>query len=269
MADAPRQVTRDQKFRILLLNAATRPLAAAVVALTTVVGLTVSYWFFPVGAFFYVLLVYSSLQDARESKQVLDEVLYPDRARKIDMNKLSGGYRVALQKALDTRKQIESAVAGTPDVGVRKALAGSTGDLNELTGTIYDIALKAQDLQSAVQSSQINVTTLGQDINRLEKQVHSTSDPFSRDQYKATLDGKLQQLQNYNDTAEALNRWHAQLDNALSTLDTILTQVLRIRSSEVLSLSSATDEVSTSLKQEVDALKATSEALDTVYGASR
>ncbi len=269
MADTPKQPTRDQKFRILLLNAMTRPLSAAVVALTIIVGFTISYWFFPVGALFYMLLVYSSLQDATEAKQVLDEVLYPDRARKIDLNKLTGGYRVALQKALDTRKQIESAVAATSDAGVRKALADSTGDLDELTGTIYDIALKAQNLQSTVQSSHINVTSLGEDIKRLEKLVQTTTDSFSRDQYRATLEGKRQQLQNYDDTIEALNRWHAQLDNALSTLDTILSQVLRIRSSEVLSLSSATDQVSTSLKQEVDALKATSDALDTVYGFSR
>lgn len=269
MAEAPKQPTRDQQFRILLLNAMTRPLSAAVLALTIIVGLTISYWFFPVGALFYLLLVYSSLQDATESKQVLDEVLYPEHTRKLDMNKLSGGYRVALQRALDRRKQIESAVAATSDAGVRRALADSTGDLEALTGTIYDIALKAQNLEAAMQSSRINATGLGEDIKRLDGLVRTTGDPFSRDQYKATLEGKRQQLQNYSDTVEALRRWQAQLDNALSTLDTILSQVLRIRSSEVLSLSSATDQLSTSLKQEVDALKATSDALDTVYGFSR
>jgi hypothetical protein len=258
--------TQQQKFRILLLNAMTRPLAAAVVAITIVIGLLISYWFFAVGAAFYLFIVYSSLQDPVESKQVLTEALYPDRARKLDLNKLTGGYREALQKALDTRKRIETAVGETDDPGVRKALADSTGDIDELTATIYDLALKAQSLQASLQSSRIDTSGLQSDILRLENLVRNTTDDFSRSQYQATLDGKREQQKNYHDTTEALNRWHAQLDNALATLDTILSQVLRIRSSEVLSLSSATDEVSRSLREQVDQLKATSDALDTVYG---
>src|SRR5438105_681259 len=161
-APTNKQPTREQKFRILLLNAMTRPLSAAVVAVTLVVGLTISYWFFPVGAIFYVVIVYMSLQDAQESKKVLDEVLYPEH--KLDLNKLQGAYRVAVQKALDTRKKIETAVAGTGDPAIRNALAESTGDLDELTGTIYDIALKAQSLQASLPASNVNAAALGEDI---------------------------------------------------------------------------------------------------------
>jgi len=263
------QPTREQKFRILLLNAMTRPMAAAVVAITIVVGLTVSYWFFPVGALFYAFIVYSTLHDAQESKEVLNEVLYPERARKIELNRLTGGYRSALQRALDTRRKIEHAVSATTDPGMRKALADSTDDLEELTYTIYDIALKAQSLLGSVQASNTNVTKLSQEISQLERVVQTTQDEVARRHYQDTLDGKRQQMQNYQDTTAALQRWHAQLDNALNTLDTILSQVLRIRSSEVLSMSSATDAVSHSLRDEVEALKATSDALDTVYGMSR
>jgi chromosome segregation ATPase len=269
MTPQTQQPTNQQKFRILLLNALTRPLAAAVVAITIIVALSVNYWFFLVGAVFYAYIVYSTLQDAQESKQVLNEVLYPERTRKLDLNKLTGGYRSALQRALDTRKSIETAVASTDDIGIRKALQDSTGDLDDLTGTIYDIALKAQSVQASLQASKVDVTSLNADINRLQRIVKTTTDEFARSQYEATLDGKRQQLQNYKDTIDALERWHSQLDNALSTLDTILSQVLRIRSSEVLSLSTATDQVSNSLKEEVQALKATSDALDNIYGWSK
>ena len=261
--------TQGTKFRILLLNAMTRPLSAAVVAITIIVGLLVNPWFFAVGGAFYVFLVWSTLQDAQESKQVLNEVLYPERTRKLDLNRLQGSYRAAIQRALGTRKKIETAVAETDDPGIRKALADSTDNLDELTGTIYDLALKAQSVQSALQDYSVDTSSVQSDILRLENLVKNTSDSFARSQYQATLDGKRQQLQNYHDTTEAINRWHAQLDNALSTLDTILSQVLRIRSSEVLSLSSATDEVSTSLREQVEQLKATSDALDSVYGLSR
>lgn len=260
--------SQDQKFRILLLNALTRPLAGAVLAITIVVGWLVSPWFFVVGAAFYVFLVWSTLQDAQESKQVLNEVLYPERVRSLDLGKLQGSYRQAIQRALDTRKKIESAVAETDDPGIRRALTDSTDNLQELTGTIYDLALKAQSVQSALQGYSVDTGSVKSDIMRLENLVKQTTDTFARDQYQATLDGKRQQMQNYRDTTDALNRWYAQLDNALSTLDTILSQVLRIRSSEVLSLTSATDEVSTSLREQVDQLKATSDAMDQVYGFS-
>lgn len=269
MKQGIQQPTREQKFRILLLNAMTRPMAAAVVAITIAVGLTVSYWFFLVGGAFYAFIVYSTLQDAQESKEVLNEVLYPERRRKIELNRLTGGYRTSLQRAMETRKKIEYAVSATTDPGMKKALADSTDDLEELVYTIYDIALKAQSLLGSVQSSNINVTRLSQEIAQLEGVVNSTRDEVTRQHYQDTLDGKRQQMQNYQDATAALQRWHAQLDNALNTLDTILSQVLRIRSSEVLSLSSATDQVSHSLREEVEALKATSDALDTVYGMSR
>ncbi|HST04850.1 MAG TPA: hypothetical protein VLQ48_08960 [Chloroflexia bacterium] len=260
--------TQNQKFRIVLINAMTRPLSAAVVAITLVVGILVHPWFFLVGAAFYLFIVWSSLQDTEETKQVLNEVLYPERTRKLDLDKLQGSYRDALTKALNTRKKIETAVGQTDDPGIRTALADSTDNLDELTGTIYDLALKAQTVESSLQGFRLDVGDVQSDIMSLENLVKSTTDTFAKGQYQATLEGKRQQLKNYHDTTEALNRWHAQLDNALSTLDTILSQVLRIRSSEVLSLSSATDQVSTSLREQVDQLKATSDALDNVYGFS-
>lgn len=263
-----KEPSREQKFRILLLNAMTRPMAAAVVAVTIIVALNVGYWFFAVGALFYALVVYTSLQDARESKKVLNEVLYPERARKLDLNRLQGGYRGAMQRAIETRDKIERAVAETTDPGIKKALASSTEDLEEMAATIYDLALKAQSLQTSMSAANVNASQLNGEIKRLERVVKSTTDDFTRGQYEAALEGKRQQLKNFTDTNDALSRWQAQLDNALSTLDTILSQVLRIRSSEVLSLSVATDQVSQSLKEEVEALKATSDALDTVYGLS-
>src|SRR5688500_16449115 len=261
--------TRGHQFRVLLLNAMTRPLSAAVLAITLIVGLTVTEWFFLVGFAFYAFIVYSTLQDAQESKEVLNEVLYPERVRKLDLSKLSGGYRSALERAIATRKKIELAVAETADVGIKKALADATGDMEELIGTIYDIGIKAQSLQASVQASNVNVSGLNKEIAQLERIVKSSTDDFARDQYKATLEGKRQQLQNYNDTNDALNRWHAQLDNALSTVDTFLSQVLRMRTAADVALSTATEQVSHSLRDEVEALKATSDAFDTVYGFSK
>ena len=268
MATQGTQPNRSQQFRILVVRAMTQPIAIAIVLITIGVAIAVSPWFIGVGVLFYAFVVLSSLKDPIESRRVLNETLYPERVRKFDLNKLSGSYRASMQRAIETRQRIEAAVADTSAPSIRKALFDSTNDLNELVGTIYDIALKAQSLLVSLQSSNVNVTALTDDVRRLERIAKSTGDEFARDQYRATLEGKREQLKNFTDIRNALDRWHAQLDNALSTLDTILSQVLRIKSSEVLSLSSTTDEVSNTLKEEVEALKATSNALDEVYGLS-
>ena len=79
-----------------------------------------------------------------------NEVLYPER-REAGHQQAHRPYRDALQRALDTRKRIETAVAQTDDPGCARPCTKSTGNLDELTGTIYDLALKAQNLQTSLQ----------------------------------------------------------------------------------------------------------------------
>jgi hypothetical protein len=241
----------------------------AIAAGTLLLALFVSWWFLLVGAAAYVVFAYVSTSNQQGLKQLSGAMPAPTgNPQRYDLNKLQGKYRETMQRALDKRQSIETAVAETGDPGTRRALQDSTHDLEELTTTIYDLTLKAQGVQSAMQSSN-TLATLSEDITRLENAIKTTNDEFQRGQYYATLDGKLQQMQNFTDIKVALDRWDAQLDNALSTLDTILSQVLRIRSSEMLSFSDATDQVSHSLRNEVDNLKATSDALDSLYSSPK
>jgi len=172
-----------------------------------------------------------------------------------------------VQRALNTKANIESAIAATGDPGTQHALQSATRDLPELISTIYALATKSQSVETALQSSN-TMQRLSDDIKRLDDQTKSTQDEFLKGQYYAEMDGKLQQMQNLTDTTVALNRWDAQMNNALSALDTILSQVLRIKSSEVLSYTGATDDMTRTLRQQVDSLKATSDAMDSVYGMS-
>jgi hypothetical protein len=187
------------------------------------------------------------------------------KAQRMDLDRLNGKYRECVEQALSRRASIERMVADTADPGMRRALTESTHDLPELTDTIYGLAIKAQSVQTVLDSTR-TMDTLTEEIERLENQIKSTTDEFQRSQYYASLDGKLQQMQNLTDTKVAVERWDSQIDNALSTMDTILSQVARMQSSEVLSYTGATDSMSHSLREQVDELKATSDALDTVYG---
>jgi hypothetical protein len=242
--------------------------SVAIVAAAIILAIAWSGWFLLVGAAAYVVFAYVSTSNPQGLKQLSSVMPSVPAAQHFDLNRLQGKYRDSMQRALDKRRSIETAVTETGDPGTRRALQDSTRALEELTTTIYELAIKAQGVQSAMNSSN-TLSALSDDIARLENSIKTTNDEFQKSQYYATLDGKLQQMQNFTDIKVAMDRWDAQLDNAQSTLDTILSQVLRIRSSEMLSFSDATDQVSRSLRTEVDNLKATSDALDSVYSGSQ
>ncbi len=191
--------------------------------------------------------------------------LFNQATNSVDLRNLQGRYLELMQRALTTRGRIEEAIGQTPDMGQRSVLADSTKALPELTDNIYMLAQKAQSVQSGM-GAENPMERLANEVKELEAQIKGTTDEFQKSQYYAAMDGKLQQMQNMTDTTVAMRRWDAQIENALSTLDTLLSQVLRIKSSEVLSYTGATDELSNSLKREVDSLKAASNAMNTVYG---
>jgi hypothetical protein len=182
-----------------------------------------------------------------------------------DMSRLQGHYLDLVRRTFETRKRIESVVAQTQEPGQRQVLAQAISDLPELSERVYDLACKAQTIENGLGGSN-PMGTLADEIKQLEAEMNSTNDEFQKSQYYSALDGKLQQMQNITDVTVALRRWDSQIENAVSTLDTLLSQVLRIQSSEVLSYTGSTDALSNSLKQQVDSLRATGEAMDNVYG---
>jgi len=245
-------------------------MVVGVALLVLIVGsLAWGWWFFLAGLVFYVVFYYLIFRNVFMAMNAVGGAPAPSflSPSVVDLGKLSGKYRDAVQRALNTKASIESAIATTGDPGTQHALQNSTRDLPEMISTIYALAFKSQSVEIALQSSN-NMQKLSDDIKRLDGQIKTTQDEFLKSQYYAEMDGKLQQMQNLTDTTVALNRWDAQMDNALSALDTILSQVLRIKSSEVLSYSGATDDMSRTLRQQVDSLKATSDAMDSVYGMS-
>jgi hypothetical protein len=264
--------TLAQFFKYLMgLDPRRLATVVGVALLVLIVGsLAWGWWFFLAGLLFYLVfyyLIFRNVYNAMTATGVgmpIPSFLSPSP---LDLGKLSGKYREAVQRALNTKSNIESAIAATADPGTQHALQNATHDLPEMISTIYALAYKSQSVEIALQSSN-TMQRLSDDIKRLDEQIKTTQDEFLKSQYYAEMDGKLQQMQNLTDTTVALHRWDAQMDNALSALDTILSQVLRIKSSEVLSYTGATDDMSRTLSQQVDSLKATSDAMDSVYGMS-
>jgi chromosome segregation ATPase len=238
--------------------------AFGILLVTLLVALTGQTWVWFVGALLVLVVLYPSLFSIGRGSGGGTGVAGSAAVRP-DLSQLQGHYREQMQRALAARENIETAISRTQDVGQHKVLMDAVAELPELTNSIYGLALKAQSVDTAMGGTN-PIERLTDEIKQLEATIKATNDEFQKSQYYAALDGKLQQMQNLTDTTVAMRRWDSQIENALSTLDTLLSQVLRIKSSEVLSYGGATDELSNSLKREVESLKATAEAMDSVYG---
>ncbi len=257
--DSP-QDSRRRKWRIALTYALTTPLAAGILAITLLVGLLTTPWFFLVGIVFYGLVVWFTLRDEEQIRKVLIEELYPERSA--DLRKLRGKYATTMQEALDDRKRIEQAIHSSPSA-VQRALSDTLEQVGQITDTVYEVSYKAQSLEESL--GPVDEARERQEVARLQRALESTQDAYLRDQYKATLDTKQELLRNLAGIQNGLERWQAQLQRALTTLDNLYSQVLMIRSAEIRNLTEATDVVSQSLRQQVEELRSTSQAMDEVF----
>ena len=238
--------------------------AFVILLVTVLIALTGQTWIWFVGAVLVLIVLYPSLFNIGTGRGVTVAPATLTQPRP-DLNQLQGHYREQMQRALTAQQNIEAAISRTQDPGQRKVLTDAVGELPELINSIYGLALKAQSVETGLGGTN-PIDRLTGEIKQLEASIKATNDEFQKSQYYAAMDGKLQQMQNLTDTTVAMRRWDSQIENALSTLETLLSQVLRIKSSEVLSYSGATDDLSNSLKREVESLKATAEAMDSVYG---
>jgi ABC-type transporter Mla subunit MlaD len=266
----PGKEMQRRKWRIALTYALTTPLAAGTAAVTLLVSgilllLGHMLWgtlFLLFGTTCYVLIVANTLRDEEQIRRVLIEELYPERSA--DLRKLRGKYATIMQEALDDRKRIERAIQQSPEP-IRRALSDTIEQVATIVDTVYEIAYKAQSLEESL--GPVDAAREQRDIARLRQAIDATTDPFLREQYEATLETKQELLDNLARVQNAVARWHAQLERALTTLDNLYSQVLMIRSAEIRTLTEASDVVSKSLREQLEELRRTVQAMDTVFGA--
>jgi len=252
-----RDLLRSPELKIVMVNALTQPLGAVVLALGLIIGFFVWTPFLAIGVVGYLAIVISSLNDQAENRKVVQSELHPPR--KIDLYALQGTYRQALQQTLTTQKQIDDAVVHS-EASLRDMLKRLTADVDDLVGAVYDIALKAQDVQASL--NLISRTELAADIDRQQRLLASAPNEYLRGQYQATLEAKQEQLNNLSAVSEALRRWQAQLAHAQASLGEILTQILKIKSSAIMQATFDTDGLSDNLREQTTALRETAKAFE-------
>lgn len=255
-----RDLLRSPELRIVILNALTQPLGAIALALGIIIGFFVWGPFLVIGVAGYLAIAATSIADETENRRVVQAELHPPR--KIELGRLEGSYRQALQRMLATQRQIDDSVARA-EPRLRDTLKRLTADVDDLISAAYDIALQAQDVQASL--AVIRKPDLLAEIASQERLAASAPSDYLRGQYQATLAAKREQLKNVNLVAEALQRWQAQLGHAQASLDEIHTQILKIKSSAIMQATFDSDGLSDRLREQTTALRETAKAFDKLH----
>ncbi len=250
---------RSRQFRIMLTSAMLRPMGGVILAVTILIAAFVNPWFIPIGLIFYGVSVYFSLTDPSFNRKAIDDAMYPEKT--LDLGRLKGRYRAIMQQALDQRKRIEQAVSSTGSDAIRSSLVSATSGVDELSDMVYEIAYKAQTLESYMSS--VDIGAVRNEVATMKARL-TLAPRAEATQYDDVLKLKEEQLANLSDVNTALERYQAQLAQSLSALDNIYSLVLKIKSADVRSLSDATDQVSANLHEQVSQLRNLANAYDAV-----
>lgn len=186
------------------------------------------------------------------------------RAEGLNPLLLSGKYAEYAGRALRARFDIRSALARVSDPAARRVLDTVAGNVDEVTCAVYDLATRADALSRGLEAGGA-LSDLSEEVERLSESLGAQTDPYTRSKLEAALDGKLRQMQNLADARIALARRDAELEAALVSLDTILSEVLRADAADALSSPHTTTELSTRLEAQLQGLRAANEALDDLH----
>jgi hypothetical protein len=237
--------TRSQLTRAIAVNAATKPINIVVPAGVAVAGALLGIgWLWPVAVLVYVALVVATFFDADEAEKVGKrsrgaEDGKPAAQRQLDPAQLAPPIAERLQQALAEERQI------------RETIESADVDLTEVTTEVDGLVT---NLEKSAQRAQLVYDYLSdQDSRTLERRARELArnqDPDSQRAAAAVRD----QMKLAKDLEATLNRFYAQMDHAVVSLQTIRGELVRISVAGEAEAQAETAERVRDLRQEVGAM---------------
>jgi hypothetical protein len=236
--------TRSQLTRAIAVNAATKPVNIVVPAAIAVVGALVGIsWLWAVAVLVYVALVVATFFDADEAEAVGKRSRGGDdkkpAQRQLDPAQLAPPIAERLQQALSEERQIRQTIEGA-DVDLAEVS-------NEVDGLVTNLEKSAQRAQLVYDylSEQDSRT-----LDRRARELQRHQDPDSQRAAAAVRD----QMKLAQDLEGTLNRFYAQMDHAVVSLQTIRGELVRISVAGEAEAQAETAERVRDLRREVGAM---------------
>jgi hypothetical protein len=236
--------TRSQLTRAIAVNAATKPVNIVVPAGVAIAGALLGIsWLWAVAVIVYVALVVATFFDADEAEKVGKRSRGIEdgkpAALQLDPGTLAPPIAERLQQALAEESQIRQTIE-TADV-----------DLTEVSGEVDGLV---KNLEKSAQRAQLVYAYLSEQdsrtLDRRARELAKNQDPDSQRAAAAVRD-QMKLAQNLEAT---LQRFYAQMDHAVVSLQTIRGELVRISVASEPEAQAETADRVRSLREEVGAM---------------
>jgi hypothetical protein len=260
----------SQAWRAMLLNAFLRWESAVIIALTIILAFFVpqpfpgwQWWFWLIGgALAEVALVYTSLTDPEFGRRVVANMLREE----YDLNEIhTDKYRGYLQKAFEYRERIEEAITRHRRGVMRDQFQDTARQVDDWIRYIYQIARRL-DYYADDDLFRRDLETVPKRIGELQARLERENDARVRAQLEETLQAKEAQYDNLQKLDNDILRAELQLENTLTAMGTIYSQLGRAGAKDVDS--GRVRRLREEMADEVNELQDVLDAMDEVYETS-
>lgn len=235
-----------------LLIAARQPLAVAVLIVAIFTGLTVASWMLPLGIVVYIV---ATVLAAR------DPTLATAAQRSAAFARLtSPTFRTIIDEIDRSQREVERSAAQASGP-LAKLLQSVITQTRDLVQQAHELANKGQIIEQYLAAA--NIGQLQQQINQIDDQIARTTDGYTLQQLQETRQALVDRQDNAQALQTYIGRIMAQLQNIDANLDNVLAEVVRLRTADMVSADSASNQVAQRLSDLNADMDAFQRVLDT------
>ena len=204
-------------------------------------------------------IVHSSLTDAETNARILQELFQeqfdPRRIKDQDL-------RADVETALEYQRHIEALVSGQRSGVLRDRLKDTANQLSNWAGNIYRLALRLDTYRGDALLAR-DREMVPQEIKTLAARRKQESDPAIQQELDEVLESKSKQWQTLQDLDTRMQQAELQLEQSLTALATVYSQVQLIDAQDVDS--SRSERLQADIQEQVSRLDDLVSSINEVY----
>lgn len=238
-------------------------LLAAFSALFTDVPVLLSPWIWLLGGTIAeALLVYSSLSDPENNRQVVATMLkdefHPERLSNKELQE-------QVKEALEYRSRITAAIRERRESVLKDNLSETAGQIDEWLESIYNLAQRLDRYQQEKAILKRDKDRATARIRELTQKVQREEDEAVRGQIQTTIENLQRQYSTILQLENTMERAQLQLETTLSSLGTIYSQTMLVGAKDIDS--GRAKRLRQEISEEVQELDNILVAMDEVYAS--
>jgi chromosome segregation ATPase len=278
MASEARETLEKRAQKAILNNAFFRWESAGTIALTLILAslatlLNINPEFFikiPLDPWIWLLaggvleglLVYSSLSDSEQNRQVVAKMLkdefHPERLTDKKLQE-------QIQEALDYRSRITTAIRERRESVLKDNLSATASQIDEWLESIYNLAQRLDRYQQEKNILERDKKRATARINELKQKLSREDDSAVRGQIETTTSNLQRQYETILQLENTMERAELQLETTLSSLGTIYSQTMLVGAKDIDS--GRAKRLRQEISEEVQELDNILIAMDEVYAS--